>query len=493
MRSLLVSGLFVSFGLFVGRLSGFGREAFIASKFGASEQTDLIIVFLSAPDVLVNLLMGGALGMALIPEFKSLDAVKAKVLYQQVLVWLVGSFGLLSICASFFSAEILSAFAPGLSDDIIGQYGNTFAITFVAIPLTVAAGITTAFLQYRGQFLIPALGTLIFNLTLISSLYFSSSFGGGNILLIISLGVCCAALIRWCSQVLNSRVIPFNFNVFNESLVSAMLLRRYFYGVLTGGVIFLMPVVTRAIASESGPGQLSLVNYSIKLVEFPLGVVLTVFSIIFFPRFSGFFSENREAEFIKILKSVMFCVLAIAIAVFLPLRHFSASVVAVTYDWGQLNIEQLDDITTYFYSAVRTLPFQGINALLIAVLAARKDTISALLCSTSLAVLFFIMGYFVVTTIDELFDLMVLTYALLSISLIFILIFKHRVNFIDRKFSINCLKLLLVAFVYFWLISKINITPQDVWVDLLVICTSSIMFLTICIFINKDIRQIIKI
>jgi peptidoglycan biosynthesis protein MviN/MurJ (putative lipid II flippase) len=370
--------------------------------------------------------MGGALGMALIPEFKSLDAVKAKVLYQQVLVWLVGSFGLLSICASFFSAEILSAFAPGLSDDIIVQYGNTFAITFVAIPLTVAAGITTAFLQYRGQFLIPALGTLI--------LYFSSSFGGGNILLIISLGVCCAALIRWCSQVLNSRVIPFNFNVFNESLVSAMLLRRYFYGVLTGGVIFLMPVVTRAIASESGPGQLSLVNYSIKLVEFPLGVVLTVFSIIFFPRFSGFFSENREAEFIKILKSVMFCVLAIAIAVFLPLRHFSASVVAVTYDWGQLNIEQLDDITTYFYSAVRTLPFQGINALLIAVLAARKDTISALLCSTSLAVLFFIMGYFVVTTIDELFDLMVLTYALLSISLIFILIFKHRVNFIDRKF-----------------------------------------------------------
>lgn len=492
MRNLLVSSLFVSIGLFIGRLSGFVRETFIASNFGASEQTDLIIVFLSTPDILVNLLVGGALSMALIPEFKRLNNKSAKTLYQQVIMLLLGAFCLFSICAYFFANEILSAFAPGLSDTVIQQYSSTFAITFIGIPLTVAAGITTAFLHYRGKFLIPALGTLIFNVVLIGSLYTTSLFDAEYILFVISIGVCAAAFLRWSSQVINSRVMPFSLNAFKENLVSASLLRRYFYGVLTGGIIFLMPVVTRAIASESGPGQLSLVNYAIKLVEFPLGVVLTVFSIVFFPRFSGFFAEGNERDFLTTFKRVILSVIAISFAVFVPLQHFSVSVVALIYDWNQLSIEQLDKISSYFYSAVRTLPFQGVNALLIAVLASRRDTLSALLCSTALAILFFTVGYGAVSNIDELFDLMVITYALLSLSLFLVIIVKHKIDIANQHFIIDVIKLVAAATIYSWLLSQIKLDQHSIWLDMLVASISCIVFLVVCIFMNKDIRQIIK-
>ncbi|EDM69044.1 virulence factor MviN [Moritella sp. PE36] len=492
MRNLLVSSLFVSVGLFIGRLSGFVRETFIASNFGASEQTDLIIVFLSTPDILVNLLVGGALGMALIPEFKRLDKGAAKVLYQQVMMLLLGIFCLFSICAYFFASDILNGFAPGLSNTTIQQYSSAFAVTFIAVPLTVSAGITTAFLHYNGKFLIPALGTLIFNLVLIASLYLTSLFDAEYILFVISIGVCVAALVRWGSQVINSRVMPFSFNIFNDNLVSGTLLRRYVYGVLTGGIIFLMPVVTRAIASEGGPGELSLVNYAIKLVEFPLGVVLTVFAIVFFPRFSGLFAEGNERDFLTTLKRVILSVIAISFAVFVPLQHFSSSVVTLIYDWNQLSLEQLDKISAYFYSAIRTLPFQGVNALLIAVLASRKDTLSALLCSTCLAILFFTVGYGVVSNIDELFDLMVLTYGLLSLSLFLIIIIKHRVNLCNRWFIADFIKLVAAAMIYYLLLSQLTLDHQSVWLDMLIASISCIVFLVVCVLMSKDIRQLIK-
>lgn len=492
MRHLLVSSLFVSIGLFVGRLSGFVRETFIASTFGASEQTDLIIVFLSTPDVLVNLLVGGALGMALIPEFKRLDEAAAKLLYQQVMMLLLGVFCVLSLCAYFFANDILHAFAPGLSNTLIQKYSSAFAITFIAIPLTVSAGITTAFLHYRGKFLIPALGTLIFNLVLITSLYITSLFDSEYTLFVISIGVCIAAFIRWMCQVINSGVMPYSFISFKHSLVSSSLLKRYFYGVLTGGIIFLMPVAARAIASESGPGQLSLVNYAVKLVEFPLGVVLTVFSIIFFPRFSGLFADGNELVFLTTLKRVVYSVIAISFAVFVPLQHFSSSVVHLIYDWNQLSAEQLNHISDYFYSVVRSLPFQGINALLISVLASRRDTLSALLCSSCLAILFFSVGYGFIFNINDLFDLMVLTYALLSLSLFLVIIIKHNINLYNQSFIIELVKLMSVAMIYSWLLSQISLTQQSVWLDMLLAGISCIVFLGICILMNKDIRQLIK-
>jgi len=228
------------------------------------------------------------------------------------------------------------------------------------------------------------------------------------------------------------------------------------------------------------------------LVEFPLGVVLTVFSIVFFPRFSGLFAEGNEQEFLTTFKRVIFSVIAISFAVFVPLQHFSTSVVSLIYDWNQLSVEQLNQISDYFFSVVRTLPFQGVNALLIAVLASRRDTLSALLCSSCLAILFFTVGYGLVSNINQLFDLMVLTYALLSLSLFLVMLIKHKVNFYNRCFMIELVKLITATMIYSWLLSQINLTQQSIWLDMLLAGISCIVFLGICILMNKDIRQLIK-
>ena len=59
-------------GILLGRIAGFVRESFIVAHFGASEQADYAVLILTIPDLLINMLVGGAMGAALIPEFKRL-------------------------------------------------------------------------------------------------------------------------------------------------------------------------------------------------------------------------------------------------------------------------------------------------------------------------------------------------------------------------------------------------------------------------------------
>lgn len=84
MKKIFLSALIVSLGLFIGRFSGFLREIIIANNFGATENSDFIVLLLTTPDFLVNLLMGGAMSMALVPEFKKLNEEDSQLLYKQV-------------------------------------------------------------------------------------------------------------------------------------------------------------------------------------------------------------------------------------------------------------------------------------------------------------------------------------------------------------------------------------------------------------------------
>jgi len=492
MRSLIISGLFVSFGLFLGRVSGFVREAFIASNFGASQQTDLIIIFLTTPDILVNLLVGGALGMTLIPEFKKLSTSEAVKLYQQVFIMLITMLSIFSIIAAFSSDKILSLFAPGLSAVTITEYSATFSITFIAIPLTVAAGVTTAFLHYQEKFLVPALGTLIFNLTVIVSLYFANQLPYGMVFITISIGVVIAAFLRWLNQAFNSKTLPIGLTSFSSHLITATLLRRYFYCVMASGIIFLIPVITRALASQFGKGELSITNYAIKLVEFPLGVVLTVFSIVYFPLFSKIFVKGNEQEFLRVFKQSLLSVLIISIAVFIPLHHFSNSVVYLIFDWGQLSQEQLKKIIYCFNYVSIALPFQGINALLIAVMAARRDTLSPLIISIPLVLLFIFVGYNLFSDINSILKLMVLTYIVLSIILFSVLIIKHKIKLLKNvTFILDLFKISLVTFLYYWLLSHVTATGENTIFELSLATISSILFISFFIFTSKETRKMI--
>ena len=172
-------------------------------------------------------------------------------------------------------------------------------------------------------------------------------------------------------------------------------------------------------------------------------------------------------------------VVIISLAVFIPLSHFSSAIAHLIYDWGQLSQEQLEKITNYLELVSLTLPFQGVNALLIAVLAARKDTKSPLIWSSFLVIVFIIIGYGFISEVSSVFSLMIGVYSALSFILLMILVFQHKMSFLNHQdFLVALLKVLTLSLIYHFLLVQINFT-QAVWLEISFATISAIVFLLI--------------
>ena len=66
-KKILINSLILSFGILLGRFSGYIRELVIAYKFEVSKEADNIILMLNIPDLLNNLLAARAVSAILIP------------------------------------------------------------------------------------------------------------------------------------------------------------------------------------------------------------------------------------------------------------------------------------------------------------------------------------------------------------------------------------------------------------------------------------------
>jgi len=91
------SGSVVAALLLLGRLTGFGREWLRSARAGASGNSDLAIVLLTLPDLLVILLLGGGLGATLVPVLQQLPAGQRQRLAAQVPLPLGAAFALLAV------------------------------------------------------------------------------------------------------------------------------------------------------------------------------------------------------------------------------------------------------------------------------------------------------------------------------------------------------------------------------------------------------------
>ncbi len=492
MKKLFISGLFVSFALFLGRISGFLRELFIASSFGVSKTSDLIIVLLSIPDVLVNLLVGGALGMILVPEQKKYTQELARIFYLQVLYLGIIVFFIVALFLSLFSSELMHFFAPGLDSNDILSYQRYLKISLVAIPLTVAAGVTTARLNYQEKFFLPALGTLIFNVVLIVIIWLASKQSEEvSLLYCLSFGIIISAMIRWCGLIANDKFLLFDRNLLSHWLITISLLKKYIYCVLGSGFLFIIPVIVRATSSRQGEGMLSISNYAVKLVDFPLAVCLTVFSIIFLPKLSSLHVDKNNEKFTKVYWIAIYVVIFLSLLITVAMIVFSYQFTSAVYNWGGVSETDLRQVSNLLSIAIISLVFQGLNSFIISAHAAKNDTIRPLIITTSIVTIFSIICFNTHLTIESLLYLMCISYAAITVCLFFSITLKHRV-FISHSTFHSLWKMLAIVVIYSLIMSffydSMVSTATAIFITLMLILSSMFAWF----FIDDEIKNLGK-
>jgi len=254
-----------------------------------------------------------------------------------------------------------------------------------AIVLTALAGVTTAGLNARDRFFIAGCGTLIFNIAVIAALALLL-WQKSTALTWLGTGILTGALLRWLTQWLALRTLRKQSGATAGWLIDRRLLKGFAAGLIAASLLTVVPVVLRACASWLGEGQLAAFNYAIKLVELPLGILVTTITTINFPRLSAAFHEQNGPAFDRLLAAALTRSLAVSMAVVLCGWPMMDSVVRLLFGHSKLDAQALAHVATLTRIALLSVPAIGCSGLLAAALNAQRKP-GQVLCRTLLALL----------------------------------------------------------------------------------------------------------
>lgn len=370
----LSAGGLLALALLVGRLSGLGREVVLASYFGISTEADVAIILQTLPDMLVNLLMSGGLSAALVPRLRARDGVAAAHLFRISSLWAASVFSGVAVLIAVWPGAMFSVLAPGLPqpEHVVDRY--TMTLLACSVPLTALSGTTSAYLNSGDRYFIAGLGTLIFNISIIAMLLISPD---GGSLWILALAIFLGAALRLFSQVV---VLPKA--AWRNAQVSRGLDRGFALAFAAGvgatSLTLLPPAMVRAAASLLGAGNIAAFNYAQKLVELPLGILITTISTIALTKLSGLYAERREALARETLNAGLR--LAVSLAIFITLFGMALTepVVAMVFERGSIDAGDVREISALTRIALLGVPFIAVSSLAASALNAQLRTAEVL-------------------------------------------------------------------------------------------------------------------
>jgi murein biosynthesis integral membrane protein MurJ len=447
LRRLVKAGSWVFLGILLGRLAGLVREVAIAAHFGATPRADLAVLLLTSPEIMRNLLVGGAMEAALIPEFKRLDPVRARALYHQFMLFSGAIFGVVALVVAYKASWVTSAFAPGLDPSQREAALRLIRISMWSLPLTVITATSTAFLQSHHRFAVPAMGTLIFNCVLILDLVLPIHV---DTLLFLAWAVVLGALLRWLSQFLRVEVMdhPPAGPERPGWQITKPLLVRYVQVFTAGGMLFLLPVLARRLASFEGNGVMALFNYSQKMVELPSGVCLTIFAVALLPTLSELLhDEARMEQGISLIRHALLVVFAVSLALALPLAWFSGQLTRTAFGWGSMGPQALGIIGMLTVFGMISLPAQGLCSITLAAFNAKRDNKPAFWVSFGSVLLYvpLAMGLRKLMGLAGLMLALALVNWLMFLAHLVILRNRHGMKLVDGAWMLSCLRMAAAA------------------------------------------------
>lgn len=364
-RALLSAGALITAGMLAGRLLGLLREMLLAAQFGIGHEADLAVALLLLPDFVTNLFIGSAASAALIPALAARDEERAQALLWQALAVSLAAFSVLALVLL-----VCVPFTPK----------PAFFLTILSLPLTAATAIITAWLQYRGRFLVPAFANAIFNSMILLALWL---FPQG--LVWLATGIAAGALLRLGTHALAFRrsgsVRPPRLTPWE---VRAPLLRAYAATAGTG-IFTLLPHYAPYATIALAAGSVAAFNYAFKLMLLPAILGQTVVQMALLP-FLVRLRKNADAEAMKTSYGMALqCGWIFSFVACLSLSLVAEPLAEVCFGHGKMTADGIARVATLFTVGVWAMPPMVLAAVWQQILYASERTLAPLAASAAQA------------------------------------------------------------------------------------------------------------
>ena len=285
----------VSSATFISRVFGLVREQVFAFLFGAGFATDAFVAAFRIPNLLRDLFAEGALSAAFIPVFTDYlvnkdkkEAFRLGNLVINALLVVLSAIVLIGILATPWIVDLI---APGFKA-IPGKSELTVLlarIMFPFLPLVSLAAVAMGMLNSLKHFGVPAFAPTMFNIGMILAGFFLCPLFDPPILG-MAFGALLGGLGQWTCQLPGLRREGYRYRPvvsFRDPGVKRMIV------LMTPAIVGLASTqinifVNTVIASFLPQGSPSYLNYSFRLMHFPLGVFGVAVATVTLPIVAGY-------------------------------------------------------------------------------------------------------------------------------------------------------------------------------------------------------------
>lgn len=276
----------------ISRVLGYMRDMVIAFHFGATGLSDTFFVAFRIPNLLRELFAEGSISSAVVPvltEYQKKEADKAKRLVRVTMGFILTVVGATCVLGIFFAPQVVSVIAPGFLGSP-EKFKTTVLLTRVMFPFLLfisLAALLMGALNTRGVFFTPALAPAVLNVTIIATVFLLAAELGEPVLA-VAVGVALGGLVQFlfqCPVFMRKGFSILPILDFRDPGLRKIL--KLVLPVTLGmAVAQINIVVSNILASFLPEGSITYLFYSMRLIQFPVGVFGVAMAMAVLPSLS---------------------------------------------------------------------------------------------------------------------------------------------------------------------------------------------------------------
>jgi putative peptidoglycan lipid II flippase len=388
----------------VSKVFGFIGSFILAAKFGATYKTDAYFVASNIPELLRDVLAGGALTSAFIPVYTTYLAKKqeyeAQKLASGIFNILIVALVLMTLFGIIFAPTLTHIVAPGFKGETLDLTIKLTRLFFPAIIFLGLASLFGAILNSYHHFTVPALQPLVLNTANIVCMLLLAPFLDIYSLVVGALvgGVCITVMNLPLLSKKGLRYIP-QFSFEQEGIKKIGVL--WFPLILGLSVNQLNIVISKILASGLSSGSISALNYANLINQIAPSVFGVAVSTAIFPSLSWHIALNEHEKFREIVSKAIRVCLIITVPLSLGLAFLSLPVIRFLFERGVFDRQatlMTSGVLVYF--AIGTFAL-AVNYVLIRAFYALSDTKTPVKLAITAVVSNIVLSLFLITLMAQ--------------------------------------------------------------------------------------------
>lgn len=334
----------VMFATLLSRMTGFLRTVLITTKMMPMGYSDEFILAFTLPDLVYDLLAGGAIAAAFVPTLSTyLTKGKERTGWKAISTFMnltIAILFVLEIVFFVFTDDLLGAFAAGYKETGSGDRELLIRLTRILLlsaPFMMMAGQINGVLNSYKRFAVSAFGPVMYNICTIISI---AIFGGKSAEL-TAWGVVVGAGIFFCIQFTGAFKFFKNYipKLFLKSKAFNRLIRLAIPSLLSSTIVEINIIISRSYATFFEAGMLTLLNNADKTWKLPLGIFAQSIGIAMLPTLSEQYAADNAENYKDILYKGLKMVFLLSLGASVIMMILSDDIMRVLFKWGESGSE----------------------------------------------------------------------------------------------------------------------------------------------------------